>query len=372
MNSTPRKNVNAKPLPKEVCLWVVGGKDGKVRKLRVSFRAIACGVLACGLVASAFLFVASDYARVQFARAQSYFHLKKLRAEKDTLATSNQALESRVQRLESTTQRAQGYEEQIKARLDELAAILSASDPSGLLAPQKSGSEAFGPIGERSPGAAGNAKRFVLRGSPKGKEARAGIGGAELDCTSDAGAQACVAEAARARLDPASLEVGVGPSAGSRELLGRIDNYIEVIRRAPLGLPAAGHVRSAFGYRVSPFHGGAGFHEGVDLAVSQGSLVVCTGDGVVRRVEMSPTYGLVVDVEHGDRVISRYAHLSKTLVREGEHVCRGEVVGLVGNSGRSTGPHLHYEVRVDGIARNPVPFIELAGQLAAVVQDSRT
>jgi murein DD-endopeptidase MepM/ murein hydrolase activator NlpD len=113
-------------------------------------------------------------------------------------------------------------------------------------------------------------------------------------------------------------------------------------------------------------------HEGVDLALPQGSQITSTGDGKVVAVERNATYGLVVDIAHSDRVITRYAHLSKAFVTEGEKVCRGEVIGLVGTSGRSTGPHLHYEILVDGKARNPVPFVQLAldiknlfGQLTA-------
>jgi murein DD-endopeptidase MepM/ murein hydrolase activator NlpD len=118
--------------------------------------------------------------------------------------------------------------------------------------------------------------------------------------------------------------------------------------------------------RRSPFTRAMSLHEGIDFGVDAGSQVASTGDGVVADVRFNSTYGLMVDIEHSDRVVTRYAHLAKALVKVGQNISRGDVLGIVGSSGRSTGPHLHYEVRVDDKAQNPMRYIELAKRLLSI------
>lgn len=102
-------------------------------------------------------------------------------------------------------------------------------------------------------------------------------------------------------------------------------------------------------------------HWGVDLAARSGEQVRSTADGEVLYVVRNRTYGLMIDVRHGERFITRYGHLSAVHVRAGDVVGRGQTIGRVGSSGLSTGPHLHYEVFVDGRRRDPIYFLELAG-----------
>lgn len=123
---------------------------------------------------------------------------------------------------------------------------------------------------------------------------------------------------------------------------------------APNGLPIGGRLTSTFGHRINPVSGRAQTHAGVDLAAATGSAVATTGDGVVRFAGAAGNYGLLVVVDHGGGMESRYAHLSRIGVAPGQRVTRGQVVGLVGSTGRSTGPHLHYEVRSGGQALNPL------------------
>jgi murein DD-endopeptidase MepM/ murein hydrolase activator NlpD len=92
-----------------------------------------------------------------------------------------------------------------------------------------------------------------------------------------------------------------------------------------------------------------------------------TADGIVKDVRYHATYGLVVDIEHTPRVVTRYAHLRKSLVKRGAKVARGDAIGLVGSTGRSTGPHLHYEVRIDGEPRNPEDLIALGQRLSQIM-----
>jgi murein DD-endopeptidase MepM/ murein hydrolase activator NlpD len=97
--------------------------------------------------------------------------------------------------------------------------------------------------------------------------------------------------------------------------------------------------------------------------LNTGSKVQVTGDGVVSKVEYDSTYGWVIDVTHTHNITTRYAHLSKVLVKEGRRVRRGDLIARSGSTGRSTGPHLHYEVRLRGLPKNPMPFLALVDRL---------
>lgn len=111
---------------------------------------------------------------------------------------------------------------------------------------------------------------------------------------------------------------------------------------------------SGFGMRAHPIEGGQMFHSGVDLAAPAGSPVVATADGTVDVSGWQGGYGMMVEIGHGGGVQTRYAHLSRLAVSAGQQVRQGEVIGYVGSTGRSTGPHLHYEIRVDGAPVNPL------------------
>ena len=113
---------------------------------------------------------------------------------------------------------------------------------------------------------------------------------------------------------------------------------------------------SGYGYRVDPIYGSSKFHEGLDFAASKGTDVFATGDGKVKIAGREKGYGNCVDIDHGYNYLTRYAHLSEILVHPGEEVKRGQLIGKVGSTGKSTGPHLHYEVRYKDIPQNPVNY----------------
>lgn len=122
----------------------------------------------------------------------------------------------------------------------------------------------------------------------------------------------------------------------------------------PRGLPLAGaRVTSGFGMRYHPILGETRFHSGIDLAAPIGTPVVATSSGRVASAGWQGNYGILVALNHGGSVETRYAHLSAVAVRPGQAVEAGQVIGYVGSTGRSTGPHLHYEARVAGRAANP-------------------
>ncbi len=133
----------------------------------------------------------------------------------------------------------------------------------------------------------------------------------------------------------------------------------EELKYTPSILPSYGYMTSGFGYRRDPFTGRVKFHEGLDISAPTGTPVYAPADGIVTFVGIRNGYGLTVEIKHGDRYITRYAHLSESLVRVGQRVQRGDMIARVGNSGRSTGPHLHYEVLKDGVPVNPKRFIIL-------------
>ena len=128
---------------------------------------------------------------------------------------------------------------------------------------------------------------------------------------------------------------------------------------------------SGYGVRSDPFKSGAAFHPGIDLAGSYGSPIFATADGIVLRAGWnSGGYGNLIELDHGRGITTRYGHMSAILVKAGEHVKRGEQIGRMGSTGRSTGNHLHYEVRIDGRAVNPIPFMKSTDYVLAMQRRS--
>ncbi len=140
-------------------------------------------------------------------------------------------------------------------------------------------------------------------------------------------------------------------------LLGRLEDQKNLLAHTPAIRPVEGWITSRFGYRISPFTGKKEFHKGWDIANRKGTEIVATADGVVSFVGPKGNLGNVVVIDHGHGITTRYAHLNQSDRKPGERVRRGEVIAMLGNSGRSTGPHLHYEVRFNGVPVNPAKYI---------------
>lgn len=130
----------------------------------------------------------------------------------------------------------------------------------------------------------------------------------------------------------------------------------------PSSAPVDGPVGSGFGFRTDPFTGRGALHTGLDYPADVGTPIQAAAGGVVISAEAHPQYGNMVEVDHGNSLVTRYAHASKLLVKTGDIVKRGQVIAQVGSTGRSTGPHLHFEVLVEGVPQNPAKF--LAGNRA--------
>ncbi len=145
----------------------------------------------------------------------------------------------------------------------------------------------------------------------------------------------------------------------SKELLYRSDRYLETVAHLPLGRPIPGLVTSRFGPRSDPITGKEGFHSGVDMRGAYGQKIVATANGTVKRAGRNGSYGNFVEIDHGNGYSTRFGHMKKILVKRGQKIRRGDTVGFVGNTGRSTGPHLHYEVCFNRKPINPSKFMQV-------------
>ena len=148
----------------------------------------------------------------------------------------------------------------------------------------------------------------------------------------------------------------------------RLDNLADGAIAVPSAKPVeAARLTSSYGTRTDPFKKRRARHAGIDLAGPLGTPIQATADGVVKRAGWnSGGYGNLIEIDHGNGIITRYAHLSRVGVSPGQRVTRGEQIGKMGSTGRSTGSHLHYEVRIDGRSVNPIPFMESTDYLVAL------
>ena len=190
-------------------------------------------------------------------------------------------------------------------------------------------------------------------------------------------------------VDPATLRrLGFYPSTGGKGAVGgpydsagadptfkQLFNSwkkLDTLAGGAIAIPSEKPLRTAeftsgFGVRSDPFRHGAAMHPGIDLAAPYGTPVYATADGTVLRAGWnSGGYGNLVEIDHGRGIVTRYGHMSKVIVSEGQHITRGQQVGYVGSTGRSTGNHLHYEVRIDNSPVNPIPFMRSTDYVLAM------
>jgi murein DD-endopeptidase MepM/ murein hydrolase activator NlpD len=141
------------------------------------------------------------------------------------------------------------------------------------------------------------------------------------------------------------------------ELQGFLNDQRSLSGALPAGWPVKGWLTSTFGVRRDPFDGQRRMHEGLDIATRTGTPVVATAAGIVREVGTEPGYGKLVAIDHGYGYSTLYAHNSRILVKVGQRVKRGDKLAAAGNTGRSSGPHVHYEVRLNGVPVNPNKYL---------------
>jgi murein DD-endopeptidase MepM/ murein hydrolase activator NlpD len=193
---------------------------------------------------------------------------------------------------------------------------------------------------------------------------------------------AVIALLSLAAAEPALAQTGQGgPFEAVKPLTTQVPNFKQMFMswkqlekpQASVAIPSAQPVKgtaltSGYGVRSDPFRGRAAMHAGIDLAGPLGTAIYATADAIVGRSEWANGYGNLIELSHGRGIQTRYGHLTRSIVKAGQRVKRGELIGYMGSTGRSTGSHLHYEVRIDGKAVNPVPFMEAGEYLLAVQQ----
>lgn len=157
-------------------------------------------------------------------------------------------------------------------------------------------------------------------------------------------------------LDNLNTEISV-QIQDKAELYRFLQEQKSMLACTPSIWPTKGWVSSDFGYRISPFTNEREFHKGLDISARMKTLIIAPADGVVSTVGRTHGYGRMLHINHGYGLKTVYAHLAKSLVTKGKYVKRGQKIALLGNSGRTTGPHLHYEVHLNGVPVNPLRYI---------------
>lgn len=150
------------------------------------------------------------------------------------------------------------------------------------------------------------------------------------------------------------------PEAKLDELLFKTDRYLKTVRYLPVGSPVRGKITSRYGKRKDPLNKKSAFHSGVDLEGKKGDKIRATANGVVIKAFRNGGHGNYVMIDHGNGYTTSFSHMKKFVVRKGDRVERGQLIGYVGNSGRSTGPHLHYEIALNKRTVNPSKFMKIA------------
>lgn len=187
-----------------------------------------------------------------------------------------------------------------------------------------------------------------------------GIGGAFPE---DLDAQFPLTEKNHSMIREMHEQVGQLSQASDKQKQGLIslteclENQLDLLASTPAIRPTKGWITSRFGYRKSPFTGRRQFHAGLDFAARQGTPIIAPASGVVTFAANKGLMGKMLVINHGHGMVTRYGHIYKFLKEKGAKVKRGETIALVGNTGRSTGPHLHYEVRLNGLPVNPQKYI---------------
>lgn len=195
---------------------------------------------------------------------------------------------------------------------------------------------------------------------PAGNDSLFGVGGAvpedleaKIDLTDRHGS---LLREMHEQVDQLKL-ASTNQNEGFESLLNYLEDQRNLLASTPAVSPAKGWITSRFGYRISPFTGKREFHKGIDIGARKKSPIIATANGTVTFVGNKGQLGRVIIVDHGHGVITRYGHLHKALKKRGEPVNRGEQIALIGNSGRTTGSHVHYEILLNGIPVNPLKYM---------------
>lgn len=328
---------------KKVTMFVVSNQTGKTRKIVLSaawlkalsfISAVVIIIFAAGLV---------DY----FGLLLQAMENKRLKAENAQLFKQFQVVESKVSALENSLERVKTFTTKLKLITnvdaeDRITKLTMGSKPA---AGQQI--EEYEPMVQREGGDSLESQDQMFANTKPLNDQVGELAAEDSD------------------KDYASLVVRIEKAVKETQLKEQsvIDLWESLSERqsllnsTPNIKPAKGWITSRFGYRVSPFSGKTALHAGLDIAAAPGSPVYAPADGVIVFASYDESYGKLITVDYGYGVTTRFGHLSQIYVQAGQRVSKWDVVGAVGNTGRSTGPHLHYEVRINGTAVDPVNYV---------------
>ncbi|UYL10206.1 M23 family metallopeptidase [Bdellovibrio sp. SKB1291214] len=328
---------------KKVTLFIVSNQTGKTRKLVLSAAWLKAASFISAVIIIIFAAGMVDY----FGLLLQAMENKRLKAENAQLTKQFQLVESKVSALENSLERVKTFTTKLK-----LITNVDAEDRITKLTmgPKPAPNQ---PVEEYEP--------MEARDDGEGLAAQDPVFANKKPLNDQAGELATET----ADKDYASLVIRIEKAVKETQLKEQsvIDLWESLSERqsllnaTPNMKPAKGWITSRFGYRTSPFTGKTTLHAGLDIAAAPGSPIYAPADGVVIFASYDEGYGKLVSIDHGFGVTTRFGHMSQIYVQVGQRVSKWDVVGAVGNTGRSTGPHCHYEVRINGTPVDPINYI---------------
>lgn len=329
---------------KKLTFFIVSNQTGQTRKFVISSVWLKAASFICAVIILIFVAGMVDY----FGLLLQSLENKRLRTENAQLIKQFQVVESKVNSLENSLERVKTFTTKLK-----LITNIDAEDRVTKLsmgpkpAPGQQVEE-YEPM-EQRPSSENMAQQDEVFEQPQVVNENKGE----------------VAEQPAPSKDYASLVVRIDKAVRETQLKEQsvidlwesLSERQSLINATPNIKPARGWLTSRFGYRMSPFTGKATMHAGLDIAAAPGSPVYAPADGVVSYAGYDQGYGKLVSIDHGYGVTTRFGHASQIYVQVGQKVSKWDVIAAVGNTGRSTGPHLHYEVRINGTPVDPINFV---------------
>ncbi len=324
---------------KTVTFLMVSNRRGTTRKISVSAGWLKAGTALLAVVTLVLAACLVDYVGL----LSQAMEVKRLRAENDQLKQQFQVVEGKLNSLETGLERVKSWVVKLKniTNIDDENRELKLA-----IGPLPRTGEGINPAADRMPSSALAVKDAVFFERAPVDEAH---GELTVEGQRDYASLAI-------RIDQAVSETLLREQ-GVLELYNSLSERQSLLAATPSIKPVRGWFTSKFGYRISPFTGRPVMHNGLDVAASPGAPIYAPADGVVSFAGYDAGYGKLVSIDHGYGVITRYGHLSQISVEIGQKIKRRDLIAAVGSTGRSTGPHLHYEVRVNGVPVDPINYV---------------
>ncbi|MFN7455269.1 MAG: M23 family metallopeptidase [Pseudobdellovibrionaceae bacterium] len=328
---------------KQVTLFMVSNDAGQVKKLVLPASYLKAAAALGAIILVALSAIVVDYSGLLIQTAEN----KRLKAENAQLTKQFQVVEGKVAALESSLERVKTFTTKLK-----LITNVDGEDRSLKLA--MGAAPAPGqPVDE-------------MNQAPEDRKPMEELAAADAPFVEDAPVNEQKGElVVEGGKDYQTLAIRIEKSIRESQLREQsvldlwesLSERQSLLNATPNIRPAKGWFTSRFGYRISPFTGRPALHTGLDIAAAPGSPVYAPGDGMVTFAGYDEGYGKMITIDHGYGLTTRYGHNAQIYVQVGQKVQRWDVIASVGNTGRSTGPHLHYEVRVNGVPRDPALYI---------------